>query len=228
MAGTPVAPSQAPAPPQPPVIDTWHLMLRIWPVEDRPEEMTIPSVVNSLTFKEMITWKDQYEAQLKREGKGDSVFGKDNPIPVKKFTAAEDNCADILHPVRWERAPILERKAYWQHMPVKRSHTFRRLAMKHAGADNKISEVTLIRAHDRSLPLTLRMFAAVNKYRKSFGASETKDAGQDWDNPKSVYDIQEAIVNFMDVYADLWPYEDTPRILSRIMIHYKYGSVVKV
>ena len=77
-----------------------HLMLGIWPVEDRPEEMTRPEVVNSLTFDQLITYKNHYEALVKKEGKGDGVFGKDTDIPVKKYAAAEDNCADKLHPVR--------------------------------------------------------------------------------------------------------------------------------
>lgn len=210
------------------VTPTWQLMLRIWPLEDRPEEMTVESTVNSLNFDQMITWKEQYEAQIKKEGKGDGLFGKDNPIPKKEYEKGEDNCAELLHPARFERAPILERKKYWQMVPIKRSHTYRRLSLEHAGAEGKVSEVTLMRAHDRSMPLTLKMFATSNKYRKSFGQTETKDAAHDWDIPKSTWDIQEAILNFMDVYADLWHMDDTPRILSRILIHYKYGALLKV
>ena len=81
-------------------MSTWQLMLGIWPVEDRPEEMTRPEVVNSLTFDQLITYKNHYEALVKKEGKGDGVFGKDTDIPVKKYAAAEDNCADKLHPAR--------------------------------------------------------------------------------------------------------------------------------
>ena len=82
------------------VMTTWQLMLGIWPVEDRPEEMTKPEVVNSLSFDQLITYKNHYEALVKKEGKGDGVFGKDADIPVKRFEAGEDNCADKLHPAR--------------------------------------------------------------------------------------------------------------------------------
>ena len=81
-------------------MSTWQLMLGIWPVEDRPEEMTRPEVVNALTLDQLITYKNHYEALVKKEGKGDGVFGKDTDIPVRKYAAAEDNCADKLHPVR--------------------------------------------------------------------------------------------------------------------------------
>jgi len=40
-------------------------------------------------------------------------------------------------------------------------------------------------------------------------------------------DIQEAIVNMADVMADLWPEDNTPRILSRVLIHYNYGAAIK-
>ena len=81
-------------------MSTWQLMLGIWPVEDRPEEMTRQEVVNSLTFDQLITYKNHYEALVKKEGKGDGVFGKDADIPMRKFTEAEDNCTDKLQPAR--------------------------------------------------------------------------------------------------------------------------------
>jgi len=31
-------------------------------------------------------------------------------------------------------------------------------------------------------------------------------------------------VNLADVMADLWPEDDTPRILTRVLIHYNYGA----
>jgi hypothetical protein len=79
---------------------TWAIMLDIWPLEDRPEKMTIPRVVNTFTFDQMVKYKKTYEALQKKEGKGDGVFGKDSAIPTKKFQEAEDNCLDLLHPAR--------------------------------------------------------------------------------------------------------------------------------
>jgi len=78
----------------------------------------------------------------------------------------------------------VDRKRYWHLLPIKRSHTYRRLALEHAGAEGKISECVIVRAHDRSLPLKLKMFFSSNRVQKNLGASETKDAAQDWDSPK--------------------------------------------
>jgi hypothetical protein len=69
-------------------------------------------------------------------------------------------------------------------VPVKRHHTFRRLALEHCGAAGKVNECVIVRAHDRSLPLKLRMFFSQNRAQKSFSAEENKEAGQDWDSPK--------------------------------------------
>ena len=79
---------------------------------------------------------------------------------------------------------MVDRKRYWHLLPIKRSHTYRRLALEHAGAEGKISECVIVRAHDRSLPLKLKMFFSSNRVQKNLGASETKDAAQDWDSPK--------------------------------------------
>ena len=81
-------------------VSTWTLMLRIWPLEDRPEEMLVPEVVNGLTFDQLMKYKKHYEALVKKEGKGEGVFGKDSSIPAVSFDAGEDNCADMFHPAR--------------------------------------------------------------------------------------------------------------------------------
>jgi hypothetical protein len=85
---------------------------------------------------------------------------------------------------RFERAPVLEREKWWGKVPVKRFHTYRRLALEHSGAAGKVNECVIVRAHDRSLPLRLKMFFSQNRAQKSFSAEEGKEAAQDWDNPK--------------------------------------------
>jgi hypothetical protein len=86
--------------PEEDIASTWAIMLDIWPLEDRPPKMTDPRIVNKLSFDQVIKYKKNYEALMKREGKGEGVFGKDSTLPTKKFGAAEDNCVDLLHPAR--------------------------------------------------------------------------------------------------------------------------------
>ena len=82
---------------------------------------------------------------------------------------------------------MVNRKRYWHLLPIKRSHTYRRLALEHSGAEGKVSECVIVRAHDRSLPLKIKMFFSSNRVQKTLGASETKDAAQDWDSPKVIF-----------------------------------------
>jgi hypothetical protein len=60
----------------------------------------------------------------------------------------------------------------------------RRLALEHAGAAGKVNECVIVRAHDRSLPLKLKMFFSGNRTQKSFSLEEGKEAAQDWAAPK--------------------------------------------
>jgi hypothetical protein len=61
---------------------------------------------------------------------------------------------------------------------------FRRLALEHGGAAGKVNECVIVRAHDRGLPLKLRMFSTGNRAQKNFSAEEQKEAAQDWELPK--------------------------------------------
>jgi len=40
-------------------------------------------------------------------------------------------------------------------------------------------------------------------------------------------DIFEALLNMADVFADLWPLDDTPRILMRVLLHYNMAAGIK-
>jgi len=90
---------------------------------------------------------------------------------------------------RFERAPVCEMKQYWNEMPTKRSDIYRRLPLEHCGSRSKISEQAIVRAHDRSLPLKLKMFASSNRAQKNIGATETKEEAHDWDNPKVTHNM---------------------------------------
>jgi hypothetical protein len=128
---------------------------------------------------------------------------------------------------RYERAPVVEPKDFWADMPIKRSSTFRHLALEHSGAGSCVNECVVARAHDRALPLKIRMFMKENVNRKGFATSagsENKEPAAGWDVPKTVLDIQAAIANLADVFAALWPLDPTPRIISRILITYDYGA----
>jgi len=123
-----------------------------------------------------------------------------------------------------ERAPILERKKWWAQMPVKHPHTYRRLPLEHGGGANKVSDVVVIRCHDRSFPLKIKMFLPANRMQKKFDGSESKEETADWEGAKAVGDIREALLNLADVMAELWPYDNSARILQRVLHNANFGA----
>ena len=204
---------------------TWELLLPIWDIEDRPEAMQHVETVNAMSLDNVFAYKQHYEQQSKKEGKGDSTFGKDKKLPGKKYEEEQDNCLDKLHAVRFERGPMAEEDSYWARVPLKRKDTYRHLPLEQDGADGQVNENVITRAHDRSLPLRLRMFARSNFAKKGFSSgTETKEPASDWEAPKAVLCVQEALRNFSDVYRKLWPLDNTPGRLERVLIHYDYGS----
>jgi hypothetical protein len=84
----------------PAAVSTWDLMLEIWPVEERPDQMKRREFVNALSFDQMVTYKKLFDARMKKEGKGQEVFGHDNPIPVTMYEGEADDCMEQLHAVR--------------------------------------------------------------------------------------------------------------------------------
>ena len=64
---------------------TWELLLPIWDMEDRPEAMQHEETVNSMSLDNVFAYTQHFEQQTKREGKGDSAFGKDRRLPTKNY-----------------------------------------------------------------------------------------------------------------------------------------------
>jgi hypothetical protein len=84
---------------------------------------------------------------------------------------------------------VIEPKDHWDKVPIKRSNTFRHLALEHLGAGACVNEYVVARSHDRSLPLRIRMFLKENVYRKGFSGAagaENKEPAASWEYPKGV------------------------------------------
>jgi len=80
--------------------DTWTRIKPVWPLEMRPAEMLDRDFVNSFSFDQAIKFKEHWLEEVKKQGKGELVFGKDTAPPTISFAAAEDNCASKLCPAR--------------------------------------------------------------------------------------------------------------------------------
>ena len=87
-----------------------------------------------------------------------------------------------------------------------------------------MNENVITRAHDRWLPLRVRMFAKSNYTKKGFSKDDGKEPAAEWDTPKAVLGLQEALLNMGDVLHKLWPLDNTARRLERVLNHYSYGA----
>ncbi len=47
---------------------------------------------------------------------------------------------------------------------------------------------------------------------------------EDWDAPRGILEVQEALLNFAAVQGALWRMDPTPHILQRVLLTYNYGA----
>jgi len=69
------------------------------------------------------------------------------------------------------------------------------------------------------------MFHRSNLNKKSLlSSNENKQVAESWEAPKATGDIQCALLNLMEVYALLWPYDCSIRVVQRVLIRYDWAS----
>ncbi len=91
------------------------------------------------------------------------------------------------------------------------------MPLKHCGAENLVNELTIIRMHDRGIPVTLKMFHGAN-YAKRPGKDTDVGLDRDWDAPGKLMATQEPIVNYCAICRALWPMDYTPDVVLRVMV----------
>jgi hypothetical protein len=120
---------------------------------------------------------------------------------------------------------MAELDRWWGGMPAKRTDTYRHLPLEHAGACASVNDCVIARAHDRTLPLKLKMFSKENVSKSSFsnGNNNNNDVASGWERPRSVLEVQCALANLAEVMAALWPQDPTARVLNRVLLAYEFG-----
>lgn len=198
----------------------WERLSDIWAMEARPEHMRRRSGIKNMSLGDIIKYKEHYERESEKRGIGNAIFGKDRKLREKRFKAAKDNGCTKLHPARWERLPMAEPKKYWKQVPKKREEIFRHLHLSHYGAEGLINEQTLIRLHDRQVPVELNMLHAANFTK----AKATSDNKTDWAEPTEVRQLQEAVLNYTTVMQILWPMDFGPLVITRVLVESRWGE----
>ena len=213
----------------------WCLLSSIWPACDRPAALQVKEVVNKM---DMSTLMNLFKMKTEKD-RVDGVVGlyanlaKDGTIPVTTYKKMKDDGKLNLHPARFNRAPISDVADFYHLVPVKHQPIVRQMNLEHSGSHNSVSEKTIEICHDRTKSLSLKHFYSGNlcvgsKAQKEIMSVEdgtvSKKLDYDWDSPFSLQSLQEAVLNYMVINNNLYPYDTTGYSMLRILIKYRWIS----
>ena len=161
-------------------------------------------------------------------------FSKDSaPKPVT-FKEEEDDGIKLLHGARFQRMPLSDLESWWGKIPVSHPHLFKNIPLKFMGAHNKVAEKTISSLHDRAKPLTLKNFFSQNVCVAAKPLKRLERKGTEglemiydfaWEDPASMAEVTESLVNYMTVLQQLWPYDPTAIIMMRLINKYKWINI---
>ena len=161
-------------------------------------------------------------------------FSKDQPPKPKIFPEQTDDGMKTLHDARFLRCPLAEPETWWKKVPTSRPHLFKNIPLSFMGAQNKIADKTIGCMHDRAKPLTLKNFSSQNACVSSKPMKRIERKGAEglemiydyaWEDPSSMSEVTESLLNYSTVLQQLWPYDPTALIMLRLINKYKWINV---
>lgn len=161
-------------------------------------------------------------------------FSKDLPPKPKVFPEQTDDGMKTLHDARFLRCPLAEPETWWSKVPTSRPHLFKNLPLTFIGAQNKVAEKTVGNMHDRAKPLTLKNFFSQNACVSTKPMKRIERKGAEglemiydyaWEDPSSMSEVTESLLNYSIVLQQLWPYDPTALIMLRLINKYRWINV---
>ena len=145
-------------------------------------------------------------------------------LPKTSFPAEVDDGATKLASARWQRLSVKELKYWYEQAPIKRSHKYVNIPLKHVGGTNCVSEKVIALLHDQTVPLTMKQFlqdncAVASKPKITFtgpGGSSTCDYA--WVEATTMAHAHEAILNYQVCLHHLFPWVTTGFIIQRVLL----------
>ncbi len=104
-------------------------------------------------------------------------------------------------------------------MPVKREEIYRHLKLDLYGAQGQVSEATIVRLHDRRVPVDLDMFTRAGLNRDLKSVEKTAEV-------VDTKHLQEAVANYSSVMQVLWPIDYSPAVINRVLVDARWGEVI--
>ena len=195
----------------------WELVNEMWPLDTRPKLLQSKKTVEKMTIAEVSQFKEHYEKEEEKKGAGSAVYGKDRKLKPVNFEKGKDDGVARLHPARFElRMPLCAPKKYWSKMPVRRE-VYRHFPLAHLGMEGQVSEATIVRMHDRRVPITLDMLYKGN------AARDVKAEKAEWLEPTEIKHLQEAILNYVVLLHALWPVDYAGMVITRVLVEANWG-----
>lgn len=135
-----------------------ELLEVLWPREDRPRKLQSKKVLKDLSMTKLMKMKELFEKEQEKKGLGAAIFSKDRKPKARKYKKMTDDGEKKLHPARFESMPRVDPKEYWDLVPTNRPEIFRHMPLQHLGIDD-MPESTVVKMHDRKVPVELDMMA---------------------------------------------------------------------
>jgi len=203
-------------------VDKFTRLASIWRLETRPDWMKKKSIVNSMPWREIMDVRREHREECRLNGMGEALFSADAGLPRQKFKKGYDNRADEIHPASVLRLPVVEPKQYWKKIPTRRDPVYRNVPLQHCCGNAVINELAIVRMHDRTTPVTMKMLLDTN-----FAKRPTKEAGSidgDWEAPVKLRAVQSALASYTAVMRALWPQDYTPETLTHVLVKGDWGG----
>ena len=204
----------------------------MWPKRMRPEILQKKRNVNRMKFKNLMSlckaWKD---TDSTNRGANTETFAKDVKPPKKKFKAATDDGRKNLHNARFLRQPLDSPKIWWNKVPTNRPHIFKNMSMDFTGRQNCVAEKTIANLHNRTLALNLKHFNSDNVTVSSKPKKTINNFSEQgmtsifdfcWDEPSTMLQIQDSILNYCFLNHNLWPLDPTGLQIIGCLTKYRW------
>lgn len=90
--------------------------------------------------------------------------------------------------------------------------------MEHLGLCGQVPESTIVRMHDRRVPVTLNMLYKAN------AARDTSNEKQKWEEPTEIWHLQDAVLNYHMILWSIWPSDYAAFPIQKVLIESKWGE----
>lgn len=208
------------------------MLAELWPEEERPQSLKGEALAD-LSMQDMLAFVKLKTDKSKEEADSVDIFQGDKVQPTITWPEQKDNGTTELHPARFSRMPTTSPKEWYHLVPLKRTPILRHLPLYYSGADNMVSIKTVELLQDRTKSLSLKHFHSANLYVTSKTKKEvtkftadgcTKSFDFNWENPTTLQQLQEAVINYASLLQNIWPYDHTGISLLRLLVKFNWIS----